>query len=63
VEIVGSGIGLVSTDPDPGFEVEVKDSGPDQIEVGFEGDEVPHCEVTAENRNGQIWSSVDEDHE
>ncbi len=62
-EIVGSGIGLVSTEPNPGFEAEVKNAGPAQIEVSFEGDEQPHCEVTVENRNGQIWSDLHEDDE
>jgi hypothetical protein len=60
---VGSGIGLISTDPNPGFEADVKNSGPVQIEVSFEGEGSPHCEVIVENRNGQIWSDVDEENE
>lgn len=62
-EIVGSGIGLVSTDPNPGFDVDVKSPGPTQIEVSFEDEADSHCEVIVENRDGQIWSDVDEEHQ
>lgn len=60
VELVGSGIGLVSVDPIAGAEVDVKNSGPDEIEVRLDAGSV-HCELNAENRNGQIWSEVEID--
>jgi len=60
VELVGSGIGLVSVDPIAGAEVDVKKSGPEEIEVRLDAGSV-HCELNAENRNGQIWSEVELD--
>jgi hypothetical protein len=62
VEIVGSGIGLIATNPNPGMSVDVKNAGPEQLEVSFEG-EGQHCEVIVENRDGEVWSEVDEEDE
>ena len=62
IELVGSGIALVSTNPNSGFAVDVKEDGPSKIEVSFESEGL-HCEVRAENRDGQLWSEVDNDSE
>ncbi|MGI9646488.1 MAG: hypothetical protein ACR2O6_14375 [Ilumatobacteraceae bacterium] len=60
VELIGPGIRLVTTEPNPGMEVDIKNSGPEKVEVGFEQGDV-HCEVTAENRGGSIWSETDDE--
>lgn len=57
VELVGSGIRLVRTRPNRGFEVELKSDEPDIVEVSFENDE-QHCEVMAKNLDGEIWRNV-----
>ncbi len=62
VELVGSGIELVSTEEHNGVDVEVSNSGPEKVEVSFEGGG-SHCEVIAENRNGEVWSDVSEEDE
>lgn len=62
VALVGSGIALVSTDPNSGFSVDVKDGGPSEIEVRFDGSG-SDCEINTENRGGQLWSAVDNDSE
>ena len=62
VEIVGSGIGLIATNPNPGMSVDVKNAGPERLEVSFEGEE-QHCEVIVENRDGEVWTEVDEEDE
>lgn len=60
VELVGSGIELVSTAPTGGVSVDVKDSGPETVEVRFRSDD-RDCEVHAENRGGQLWTDIEND--
>jgi hypothetical protein len=47
--------------PEPGFSVEVKHSGPDQVEVEFEGEDDEGSEFKATWRNGQLEVSIEED--
>jgi len=62
VELAGSGIGLIATNPNPGMSFDVKNAGPEQLEVSFER-ERQHCEVIVENRDGEVWSEVEEEDE
>jgi hypothetical protein len=62
VELAGSGIGLIATNPNPGMSVDVKNAGLEQLEVSFER-VGQHCEVIVENRNGEVWSEVEEEDE
>lgn len=43
-----------------GFDVEVKSSGPDEVEVSLEG-EAAHCEITARIVAGALSPSVSEE--
>jgi hypothetical protein len=59
---VGSGIGLIATNPNPGVSVDVKNAGPEQLEVSFES-ERQHCEIIVENRDSEVWSEFEEEDE
>ncbi len=39
VEASGGAVSLVSAVPNPGYEVEVDDAGPDEVRVEFESDD------------------------
>jgi hypothetical protein len=49
---------LVSATADAGFETDIKNDGPEMVEVSFEGP-AGHCELEAEVRNGQFWFEVE----
>ena len=55
----GRRISLVEAIPIGGGEVDVKSSGPDKIEVSFEGGG-EHCEITIEWRDGRFQASEQE---
>ena len=53
----GTAIMLIDIDADDGFEIDEKKAGPDEVEVSFENEEA-HCEITAEVRDGQLWTDI-----
>ena len=54
----GDSVILLGTEPGSGFEVDVKNAGPEQVEVGFAGGD-DECEVKARMHSGQLTYSVD----
>ena len=60
VSVEGSDLSLAGVDADPGYEIDVKEQGPEKIEVSLEGPS-GHCEFRAEIRDGALWSEVDEE--
>lgn len=57
VSVSDDDIELIEVDPDPGFEPDEKNGGPERVEVSFEGPD-GHCEIEAEVRNGMLSSEV-----
>ncbi len=59
IEVATSGenITLLDVAADPGYEIDEKDDGPENVEVSFEGPG-GHCEIKAEVRNGVLWTDV-----
>jgi hypothetical protein len=60
VGVQASSVTLVDVDPDPGYQTDVKSSGPSKVEVGFEGPG-GHCEVSARVEDGRLVTVVDDD--
>ena len=58
VGFLGDSVSLLNTQPVPGFEVDVKNAGPEEVEVGFAGSG-NECEVKARMQSGQFTYSVD----
>ena len=58
VSFFGDAVSLLSTDPASGFAVDVKNAGPQEVEVGFAGGDA-ECEVKARMQSGQLSYSVD----
>jgi hypothetical protein len=50
----------VDTAPEPGFDVDVKNDGPETVEVEFDG-LADECEIKAEIRDGTLWTDVSPD--
>jgi hypothetical protein len=61
VSIDVNDLALIDVQPKAGFSVDQKDDGPETVEVSFEGPS-GHCEITAEVRDGMLWTD-DEDEE
>jgi cytoskeletal protein RodZ len=57
VTVNGTAIVLIDVNADVGFEIDEKNAGPEKIEVSFENEEA-HCEITAEVRDGQLWTDI-----
>ena len=60
IDITNTEITLISVDPFEGFERDVKNSGPETVEVSFESSR-DHCELKAEIRDGELWTDIDDD--
>jgi hypothetical protein len=54
----GDSVNLLVTQPGSGYEVDVKNAGPQEVEVGFAGGG-KECEVKARMQSGQFTYSVD----
>jgi hypothetical protein len=60
VSIRGDSIWLTATQADPGYAEDVKEAGPQAVEVSFEGPG-GHCEIHAWARNGVLMSEIDDE--
>ncbi len=58
VSYTATTVRLTATAPKPGFVVDIKESGPDKIEVGFENG-IDECEVKARMVSGSLIVDVD----
>lgn len=57
VDLDDDDITLVETSPHPGYETDSKSTGPEKVEVSFEGPG-GHCEIEAEVRNSELWTDI-----
>jgi hypothetical protein len=55
----GTTVTLVETQPASGFGVDVKNSGPEEVEVGFAGGDI-ECQIKAEMEAGQLVVDVED---
>jgi hypothetical protein len=60
VRVQGSSVSLVTVEPDPGYQSDVKSAGPEVVEVGLEGRR-EHCELRAEMVDGRLVASGHDD--
>ncbi len=58
VWVEGGTVSLTSTQPNPGFAVDVKNDGPTEVEVGFAGGD-NECELKARLVGGELKVTVD----
>jgi outer membrane biosynthesis protein TonB len=59
VAVEGDEVTLTSTTPGPGFSVDVKNEGPEEVEVGFAGGD-EECELRARVEDGTLVTDVDD---
>ncbi len=60
VQVEADTVTLLSVQADPGMAVDVKNDGPEEVEVSLEGP-TGHCEIKAEVRDGQLSIDVDDE--
>lgn len=59
VSVDGEDVSVVEIHPAEGYSIDEKSSGPESIEVSFEGGG-EHCELKAEVRNGELKTEVEQ---
>lgn len=60
VRVRGNSISVVEVDANPGYQTDVKSTGPEEIEVSFERTR-DHCEISAKVVNGRLVVDDDDD--
>ena len=60
IRVDASGVHLVSAIPIPGFQVEIKKAGPEEVRVQYESDD-HESDFKAEWEDGQVTLDLDEE--